>query len=79
MTVRAKFKVVSITTSAHWQPGKGHLGTVRLQPVTSGSEENAKFYEATPSGQIEIGTINQEALAQFKIGGEYFVDFSPAA
>ncbi|MDN8617853.1 hypothetical protein [Variovorax ginsengisoli] len=77
MSVRAKFKVVSITTSARWN-GPGTMGTVKLQPVTSGSEENKKFYEATPSGEITLGTINQDALAQFEIGKEFYVDFTPA-
>lgn len=79
MSVRAKFKVQSITTSANWQKDKPHLGTVTLTPVTSGSPENASFYEATPGGKIEIGTINAAALEKFKIGGEYYVDFTPAS
>lgn len=78
MTVRAKFKVTAITTTAHWQKDKGHIGTVKLQPVTSGSPENAAFYEATPCGEILLGTINKEALAQFEIGREFYVDFTPA-
>ncbi len=77
MTVRAKFKVQSITTSARWN-GPGTMGTVKLTPVTSGSDENKKFYEATPSGEITLGTINEEALAQFPIGAEVYVDFTPA-
>jgi hypothetical protein len=77
MTVRAKFKVQSITTTGRWN-GPGLMGTVKLQPVSSGSEENKKFYEATPSGSIDLGTINEEALKQFVIGREFYVDFTPA-
>ena len=77
MTVRAKFKVDSITTRAHWQKDKGHIGTVSLMPVTGGSEENAKFYDATPGGKIELGTVNAAALAHFEIGREFYVDFTP--
>lgn len=77
MSVRAKFKVQSILTSAKWN-GTGTMGTVKLSPVTGGSPENAKFYEATPGGQIELGTVNEEALAQFVIGKEFYVDFTPA-
>jgi hypothetical protein len=54
MTVRAKFYVHSITTSKAWN-GPGTMGTVHLSPVTSGSDENKKFYEATPGGKIELG------------------------
>jgi hypothetical protein len=78
-SVRAKFKVQSITTTLHWQADKGHMGTVRLQPVSGGSDENKRFYEATPAGQIELGTLNQEALAMFVIGQEFYVDFTPAS
>jgi hypothetical protein len=78
MTVRAKFKVQSITTQAHWDKNKGHIGTVKLQPVTGDSPENKAFYEATPCGAIELGTINRDALAQFPIGREFYVDFTPA-
>ena len=78
MTIRAKFLVQSITTTKRWN-GPGHIGTVKLSPVSSGSEENKKFYEATPSGSIEIGTINAEALAKFEIGKEFYVDFTPAS
>ncbi|OWW18416.1 hypothetical protein [Noviherbaspirillum denitrificans] len=78
MTVRAKFKVTSITRQEHWDKAKGEIQTVRLAPVTSGSEENAAFYAATPSGQIELATINGEAGKQFGLGQEFYVDFTPA-
>lgn len=78
MSVRAKFFVQQIVTHKAWN-SPGLMGTVRLHPVTSGSDENKLFYEATPSGQIELGTINQEALKQFVIGDEFYVDFTPAS
>lgn len=78
MTVRAKFKVQSITMHAHWAVGKPHIGTAELAPVTGASAENEAFYEATPSGSIKLGTINKAALDQFVIGREFYVDFTPA-
>lgn len=75
-TVRAKFKVVSITRQSHWDKAKGEIQTVKLQPVTGNSPENADFYAATPSGQIELATINKAAGDQFKLDGEYYVDFT---
>ena len=78
MTVRAKFVVQSVTMTQHWDREKGHLATIRLAPVNSGSDENKKFYEATPSGHIELGTVNQDAAAQFVLGAEIYVDFTPA-
>lgn len=71
MTVRAKFKVESVTTNENG-------GSVRLAPVVSGSAENERFFKWTPWGAIDIGTINAEALAQFKPGAEFFVDFTEA-
>lgn len=72
MTVRAKFKVNEIVD-------RGQNGSViRLQPVTSGSEENKLFYKYTPSGNIELSTINEDAAKQFKVGAEFYVDFTPA-
>lgn len=71
MSVRAKFKVDSVTNNEHG-------GSVKLSPVTSGSEENEKFFKWTPWGAIEIGTVNADALQQFKPGAEFFVDFTAA-
>lgn len=67
---RAKFKVVSVTES------EGGLKTVNMQPVTSGSPENTAFYKWTPSGQIQLGTINPDAAAPFVPGTEFYVDFT---
>ena len=77
MAVRAKFVVQSITTHKAWN-GPGLMGTVHLNPVTSGSDETKQFYAATPGGKIELGTVNEEALKQFAIGEEFYVDFTPA-
>lgn len=52
--------------------------SVHFSPVYSGSEENQKFFQATPGGQIAFYTVNQSALDQFEQGKEYYVDFSPA-
>lgn len=73
MSVRAKFKVSSVTEI------EGGLKSVKLQPVTSGSQENAEFYKWTPSGSIDLSTINEAASAQFKPGLEFYVDFTPVA
>jgi hypothetical protein len=79
MAVRAKFKVKSITRSEHWDKSKGELQTIKLAPVMSGSEENKEFYAASPSGVIELGTVNESARKQFELGKEYYVDFTPAS
>lgn len=57
--------------------------TVKFVPVTSGSEENKRFYAATPSGSVEF-TVSQVAseslgLDAAKLGHEFYVDITPAA
>lgn len=70
--VRAKFKVISV------EPTSEGCATIKLSPVIGGSAENDEFYKWTPSGSIELGTVNAAAAAQFAEGKEFFVDFTPA-
>ena len=84
MNTRAKFAVTSIERSLRtvWDGHKSvtaEAQTIELRPVTSGSKENEQFYMATPSGMIELTTINPAAGNTFKLGAEYYVDFSAAA
>ena len=73
--VRAKFKIIKVTPSDIF--GKNG-GEVILSPVTCGSEENERFFNMTPYGQIIMGTINKNILNQFEVGEEMYVDFTPA-
>lgn len=75
--VRAKFKVTSITRQAGWN-GNKEVQTIKLQPVSGGTEENEKFYAATPGGSIELSVVKEEVGRQFDIGQEFYVDFTPA-
>lgn len=77
MTIRAKFRVISVTRSAGWN-GVKEMHTVKLQPVAGGSEENSRFYGSTPSGSIDIGMVLESVGKQFDIGQEFYVDFTPA-
>lgn len=91
MTVRAKFKVVRFEAQEHMKHvGKGddgrdryertELRTIVLQPVYSNdpTSENAKFWAASPSGEIKLSTINERAWAEFELGAEYYIDFTRA-
>jgi hypothetical protein len=56
------------------------MQTIVLSPVydpTPGSENHA-FWQASPSGEIRLGTINPQAWQQFRLGKSYYVDFSEA-
>lgn len=92
MTVRAKFKVTRIERSmGSKQQGTDENGrplyslhemqTITLSPVYGNGDpnhENTKFWAASPSGEIKLGTVNQAAWEQFILDREYYVDFTPA-
>jgi hypothetical protein len=77
MTVRAKFKVITVTDSYDSERMQ-RVAQVELQPVMSGSPENEQFYRWTPGGTIKLGTINEVAAKEFVPGREFYVDFTPA-
>jgi len=91
MRVRAKFKVDEFKCGLQQRKkdsAKGwdaenletvEMRTVVLSPVYGNSDpehENTKFWNATPSGRIELGTINPEAWRAFELGAEVYVDFT---
>ncbi len=78
MTVRAKFVVQSITRQKGWS-GNAEVQTIKLNPVSSGSEEDKKFFAATPSGTVELGVVNPDAGNYFELGQAYYLDFTKAA
>lgn len=69
--VRAKFR-------CDRNDSNGDGSTISLVPVTSGSEENERFFHLTPGGGVHMITVNAQAAAQFEVGKEYYVDFSRA-
>ena len=77
--VRAKFYVSKTEQSKYgYAPDQKVMTTVTLSAVYSSEEgsENKKFWDATPSGSIVLGTINPEAAEQFELGAEYYIDFT---
>ena len=85
MVVRAKFRLNSYTTelSDKWvdnkSVGKVERRTLNFTPVYGAdSEENKAFWDATPTGSLQLGVVNQEAWKQFDLGKEYYLDFTPA-
>ncbi len=69
-TIRAKFNVAEIA-----KYGNGGGTKVTLFPVMGQSEENKAFWQATPSGKIEMHISNPDAVFEF---GEYYIDFTKA-
>jgi hypothetical protein len=52
--------------------------SVNLLPVVGGSEENARFYQATPSGEIVLGGLQPEVAQQFTPSKQFYVNFEEA-
>ena len=89
MTVRAKFRLVGWKNTLGSRPviengketGKWEetlMCSLEFSAVYSNSPENRKFWNATPSGKIEINIVNPEAVKEFDLGKEYYVDFTTA-
>lgn len=76
MEVKAKFRC-ELNTKQDFGNGET-VHNIRLSPVVDGSEENKKFYAATPGGNIQLNTVNAAAAEQFEEGKEYYVTFEKA-
>lgn len=75
MTTRCKFICTEVAKT--WDNySKRMLYTGRLRAVTSGSDENKKFFAYTPSGELFVQSINEDVFAPSK---EYFIDISEVA
>jgi S-adenosylmethionine hydrolase len=68
--IRCKFRCIEVTKTSY--------GTerVKLAPVYGDSDENKKFWKATPTGAIDLSIDNGDAHNQFQICREYYVDFT---
>jgi hypothetical protein len=79
MSVVAKFKLNSYETFVQIKYPNGNPEEVRnmkLSVVTSGSEENKKFFASTPSGNIQLSTVSPEVWEEFELNEEYYVTFT---
>lgn len=59
---------------------KVEMRTIVTHPVYDdrAGSENKQFWDASPSGELKLGTINPRAWRQFEIDKEYYLDFTPA-
>jgi hypothetical protein len=71
--VRARFVCQSVRKFCHWSKPGVFLHEAELTPVVGDDEENAKFFEATPSGTIKLATLKDDL---FTPGKTYQVDFT---
>jgi hypothetical protein len=91
-TTRCKFKVDEIrraqTTKYTFPNGRDkapvvtptELRTLILTPVYRDKEgsENKAFWDASPSGKLELGCVNLPAVAHMDLGDEFYIDITPA-
>jgi len=92
-TVKAKFKIDRYETSLfknkkdHTKPwsventATYEQRTIIMTPVYSNNDpnsENSKFWAATPTGEIRLGTVNPEAWEHLPLGREVYVTFEVA-
>ncbi|PCJ18309.1 MAG: hypothetical protein COA96_16960 [SAR86 cluster bacterium] len=72
MKVRAKFIVDEVTRSRY----NPLSAVVKLSPVCADEvEENQRFHEATPTGEITMHITRKEVADNFPVGKEFYVDF----
>ncbi len=79
MKTRCKFSCYSVKHQIYG--GKTVSVEAGLGPVYSAdlTSENRKFWEATPSGKLELTINNPAAFECFEAGKEYYIDITPAA
>jgi hypothetical protein len=88
--IRAKFTIQKLERQLSNvpdpdNPGKwktGEVVSIHASPVCGNGDpnhENTKFWQATPTGSLMLGTVNAAAAAHFQLGASYYVDFSPAS
>ena len=88
MSVRAKFVCTSIErqmgTVRNKETGeyeKSEVQTIKMTPVFANNDpnhENSKFWAASPGGSLLLNCVNPEAVKQFELDREYYLDFTPA-
>ncbi len=66
----AKFRFESVKT---WMSGEKKVANLNFSIVAGTSEENEKFFEWTPYGKMELGTVNQAVLDSLTLNEEYYV------
>lgn len=79
MAVRAKMKCIAVKAACDITGKDAQAVDVWLQPVFAGADEDANksWSKWTPSGEVKLQITNPEASSQFKVGRDYFVDFTP--
>lgn len=76
-TIRAKF-VCDNVAQIPSQPHDGPMYMVSMHAVYSTSGDNKEFWKYTPSGQLNLWSVNDKVKEAFIQGKEYYLDFTLA-
>ena len=80
MTTRCKVLCIAVLKRAsggwHTEPKSDFLYEAEFIAVTSGSEENKKFFCSTPTLSLKVSAINGDV---FQPGKEYYLDILAAS
>jgi hypothetical protein len=74
--VRCKMVVANKSDTWNSHSKSQDCSVVELVPVSG--PENKTWSQWTPGGSIKLHINNPVAFEAFKLGGTYFVDFTPA-
>lgn len=61
--------------------GPVEMRTIKMSPVFGNGDsnhENTKFWQASPSGSLNLSCVNLAAAEVFGLGEEFYVDFTRA-
>lgn len=76
--VRAKFVCQNITASKYAGGATTKIVLTAATAYNSDEADSKPFWDSTPSGTIELQTVNQRAVALFQPGVAYYIDFTEA-
>lgn len=71
--IRCKFYCEKVSKRVGWN-GQPFVYEAEFAVVMGDSEENKKFFAATPCGRLTIGTLS---IDTFEPGQHYYLDLTP--
>lgn len=69
--VVAKMRFNAIKTFINWENRK--VAQLEFTVVQGNTEENKKFFDASPSGTLTLGTVNQGVIDTLDLNTDYYV------
>jgi len=67
-----------VKMALHYKDKRQDTLLLQFGVVYSGSEENKKFFQYTPGGQLSFYAVRPELDEQFVLGREYYIDIFEA-